>query len=97
GIRDDLVTGVQTCALPIFANRQTNCDTSYLALVGPGTAWPGATPIKLNDLGDRAARTIMVLEVAGSKINWMEPRDLEISELKARSEERRVGKESRDR
>ena len=26
GIRDDLVTGVQTCALPIFLNRKT-CET----------------------------------------------------------------------
>lgn len=69
---------------PCVISPQSNCGTSYLALIGPGTAWPGSTPIKLSDLGDRAATTILVVEVADAKINWMEPRDLDISELKAR-------------
>ena len=47
--------------------------TSYLAVTGPGTAWddcPSAgTPPR-----------VMLVEVANSKINWMEPRDLTLDE-----------------
>src|SRR5260364_455641 len=31
GIRDDLVTGVQTCALPICSSRQTSTDLSGIS------------------------------------------------------------------
>ena len=47
--------------------------TSYVAVTGPGTAW--------ND--HRAAGRplrVMVVEVANSNINWMEPRDLTLEE-----------------
>src|SRR6266849_9111401 len=38
GIRDPLVTGVQTCALPISGH----------AALGPRAAWPGATRIAIS-------------------------------------------------
>src|SRR5258708_17678412 len=34
GIRDDLVTGVQTCALPIFARDHQRADASALDVLG---------------------------------------------------------------
>lgn len=52
-------------------------STNYLAVVGPGTAWPGAKPANLKDIFDKNYNTILVVEVAGQNISWMEPRDLD--------------------
>jgi prepilin-type processing-associated H-X9-DG protein len=55
--------------------------TSYLAVVGPETAWPGADSGDFAHLTDGLSRTILVVEVANSDIHWMEPRDLEFNDL----------------
>ena len=55
--------------------------TNYLAVVGPRTAFPGSVPTSFADVRDGAAGTIMVVEVANSGINWMEPRDLEMGAM----------------
>ncbi len=51
-------------------------ETSYLAVVGDGTMWPGEHGVRMRDIRDRPARTIAVVESAGSSIHWLEPRDL---------------------
>ena len=55
--------------------------TSYVAVVGPETAWPGITGRKLSEITDDPASTILVLEVAHSGIHWMEPKDLTLDEI----------------
>jgi len=55
--------------------------TSYLTVIGPQTAWPGAEPTKFSDLKDGLSNTILVIEVADSDVHWMEPRDLSFDEL----------------
>jgi hypothetical protein len=55
--------------------------TSYVAVVGPGTAWYGAKPRYFEEFADGLDCTIMVVEVANSGIHWMEPRDLDFSTL----------------
>jgi hypothetical protein len=55
--------------------------TSYVAVVGPGTAWHGAKPRCFDDFADGLDCTIMVVEVANSGIHWMEPRDLDFATL----------------
>ena len=55
---------------PSIGNRPM---TSYLAVTGPGTVWDEghATP---------APPRVMVVEVADSKINWMEPGDITLED-----------------
>lgn len=60
--------------------RASGC-TSYLALVGPEAAWPGATASRMEDIRDGMSDTLLVVEVAHSGIHWMEPRDLEVSSM----------------
>jgi hypothetical protein len=55
--------------------------TSFVAIVGPGTAWPGTSYLGMADLIDGTAKTIMVVEIRNSNIHWTEPRDLPIEEL----------------
>jgi type II secretory pathway pseudopilin PulG len=50
--------------------------TKFLAVVGPRTAFPGATHLAFGDIRDGTATTIAFGEVAESEIRWAEPRDL---------------------
>jgi hypothetical protein len=70
--------------LPEFVcPRDTNkndLSTSYIAIVGPGTAWREDGPVKLSDLPDRGSHTVMAVEVVNSGVHWAEPRDLTLDE-----------------
>ncbi len=65
---------------PANENQLTG-QTSYVAVVGPGTAWPGATCVTLSDITDGTDNTLLVVEVHNSGIHWMEPRDLDVSQM----------------
>jgi len=54
--------------------------TNYVAVIGPGTAWHEEGPVRLSDLPDGGAHTIMLVEVADSGVHWAEPRDLTVEE-----------------
>ncbi|MCE9526378.1 MAG: DUF1559 domain-containing protein [Planctomycetales bacterium] len=51
-------------------------ETSYLVVVGKGTAFPGKTTVTRNDIGDNHRQTIYVLEANATKVVWTEPSDL---------------------
>ena len=55
--------------------------TSYVAVVGQDTAWPGETPAKLVDFADGTDHTLLVVETNNSRIHWMAPRDLQMSQI----------------
>jgi hypothetical protein len=57
--------------------------TSYVAVVGPTTMWPPRSYIRDADILDGLSGTIMLVEIAGSDIEWLEPRDLPISQLQS--------------
>ena len=59
--------------------------TSYLAVVGPNTAWPGAKPRKLSEIAE-PDETILVVEAENSGVNWAEPRDLYVGHVAARNQ-----------
>jgi hypothetical protein len=62
-------------------DKRKDGQTSYVAVVGPGTAWPGAKSIDAADIKDGISNTIQVVEVHNSGISWMEPRDLDASQM----------------
>src|SRR5207244_5443261 len=84
GIRDDLVTGVQTCALPI--SRQPGAQDVRRRL-GPGHRHPPARHLSLRP-GGAATDGAAALRQAGLSLV-----ELGARQPRARSEERRVGKE----
>ncbi len=69
--------------LPFFRcpsdSRSLPGQTSYLAVVGPGTVWSTDEPVSLDDIAD-TSRTILLVEAAGSGISWLEPRDLPLED-----------------
>jgi hypothetical protein len=60
-------------------------QTSYVAVVGPNTGWARARSKKLGDADwtGWARKTVMLVEVANSGIQWTEPRDLSLDDLGA--------------
>ncbi len=55
--------------------------TSYVAVVGPHTVWPGAEATKIRDITDGTTNTLLVAESRNTGIHWMEPRDLHIGQM----------------
>jgi prepilin-type processing-associated H-X9-DG protein len=59
-----------------------NC-TAYAMLVGPHAFSPGPTGRNTGEifLADGTETTLMIVEAADAKINWLEPRDLNAEEM----------------
>jgi len=55
-------------------------DTSYVAIVGPNTAWAPDKGTRLSQITDRS-KTILLVEMKNSGIKWAEPRDLDLGNL----------------
>src|SRR5258708_16152263 len=94
GIRDDLVTGVQTCALPICGAQIMGSGSRD----GVSAAMAARSDAARSGLAARNCRNLRRL-VAWSSIGIGVPPSgpNHRRALKARSEERRVGKEGRSR
>jgi prepilin-type processing-associated H-X9-DG protein len=60
---------------------RTTKMTDYVGVVGSQTAWPGSRGLKRSEITDDPATTILVLEIAGSRIHWMEPKDLTLDQI----------------
>ena len=58
--------------------------TSFVAVVGPETAWRGPTSLSDKDLKDGPGNTIMVVEVPDGRFQWMEPKDLQFDRMSFR-------------
>ena len=50
--------------------------SNYAVVVGPETAFPGTRSSSVSQITDGTTITVLVVEVKGGAIPWMEPRDL---------------------
>ncbi len=55
--------------------------TSYLAVIGANTAWPGETARRQADFERGTSNLIFLVEAIDPHIHWMEPRDLQFDTL----------------
>lgn len=58
--------------------------TRFVAVVGDQTVFPGARSLKVEEITDGTAKTLLFVEVADSDIPWMEPRDLAFDRMPMR-------------
>ena len=56
--------------------------TSYVRVVGPGTAWAEGEALDLETLKDSSATTVFVIEIQNSGIGWTDPGDLLLTDLR---------------
>lgn len=56
--------------------------TSYLALVGENTLWPGSEGYRPKE-GYSSSSLICVVDVREARVNWMEPRDIDTAEIES--------------
>jgi hypothetical protein len=63
---------------------ESNTFANIVALVGPGTAFPGSSSTKLSEFADGQENTILLTEITRSDIPWLEPRDLRVEEMSFR-------------
>ncbi len=56
-------------------------DTSYVMIVGPETISDGTGATRMEEITDGTADTILLVEAAGSGINWLDPRDLDADQI----------------
>lgn len=59
----------------------STCMTNIVAIVGPGTAFPGSNSTRLEDFADGLDNTILLAEITASDICWLEPKDLRVEEM----------------
>ena len=59
-------------------------ETDYVMIVGPGTISDGPQSREIMDFKDGISNTIMLIEVSGLGIHWMEPRDITLDDLISR-------------
>src|SRR5205823_11461603 len=94
GIRDKLVTGVQTCALPISVSQFSSDRVTYaLRTAGDPLSYVRSVQEIVRQADSRIPVTSVVTQAA--EIDRTISRELTFAKL--RSEERRVGKECRSR
>jgi hypothetical protein len=62
--------------------------TSFVAVVGPQTVWPGSTPTASKHVGDGTHETLLVVEVPDGQFLWMEPKDLAFDRMSFRINDR---------
>jgi hypothetical protein len=57
--------------------------TSYIAIVGAQTAWPGDKGVSLNEIESRGRPedTVLIIENNGSNVSWNEPRDFAVDDF----------------
>ena len=73
----------QNFACPSRFSNLTNL-TSYVAVTGPGTIFPGATSTRLDDVTDGTSNTLMVVEIDNVKVPWTAPIDLDVRTMSFR-------------
>src|SRR5205823_11073020 len=95
-IRDKLVTGVQTCALPIlYYGDHQRLEHDFIVAAGAdpsviSVAFDGVDGLEVDQGGE------LTLRVAGTPVRFRRPTLYqEVDGTRRRSEERRVGKECR--
>ena len=59
-------------------------ETSFVAVVGPETAWPASGARSKADIRDGPGQTLLVAEMADARIPWMSPEDLAFDRMSYR-------------
>jgi prepilin-type processing-associated H-X9-DG protein len=74
-------------ACPSHRDEGTGCS-SYVLVTGPGTAFPGTRTTAHGDIHDGLFGTVLAVELSNADIPWTAPRDLRMSRMSFRVNDR---------
>lgn len=72
----DLMPKVYQC--PSDPSPNAAKTTNYVVITGVGTVFEGAEAMSIRDITDGTSNTFLVVEVPGTSVNWLEPKDTTI-------------------
>jgi type II secretory pathway pseudopilin PulG len=75
------MAGCPIYSCPADNSTWTSGETNYVVIRGKGTMFDGAASTDHLQIRDGTSSTVMVTEVTGTQIHWMEPRDLDLSTM----------------
>ena len=67
-----------------YTEPKSTSYTNIVVITGPDTAFPGAKSTRLQDFRDGGENTIMLAEIANSRIPWLAPVDLSVETMSFR-------------
>jgi hypothetical protein len=67
---------------------RSHSKTSFVVVTGEETLFPGSRSMRLDEIGDGAKQTILVVPWYKSDVPWLEPRDLRFDEMTFRVNDR---------
>jgi prepilin-type processing-associated H-X9-DG protein len=62
-------------------NSLASTETNYMVITGPETVFDGAKAARIAGIKDGTSNTILVVEVAGTGVNWAQPVDIDVSNM----------------
>jgi hypothetical protein len=73
---------VYACPSHSLSGRGSGTATSYVAVLGPQTAWPDPSARQIKDVarGDGTSQTILIIEAYRPDVLWTEPSDVSFDE-----------------
>jgi hypothetical protein len=69
-------------ASPADPDALSRYEASYVAIVGPRTAFPGSTTKSFADIADDLSQTIIVAETPTFGVIWLQPTDLSFDQMR---------------
>lgn len=67
------------------SDAKPSSKTSYMVVEGTGTIFDGPQSSMIQTITDGTSNTILVVEVTGSTVNWLEPKDISPADFVARA------------
>ena len=64
--------------------------THYVAVVGPKTMFPGQSGVRIRDIRDGAAGTLLIVEAPKEPVHWMKPGDISPEQFLQQMAEARI-------
>lgn len=75
------IGGCPLYSCPTDESTWRTAGTNYVLVTGHGTMFDGENSTTMAEIVDGESVTLMIVEVTGSHIHWMEPRDLELDAM----------------
>ena len=79
--KTNLAVADEGARLPFDWDLSEKRRTRFVAVIGPGTAFPMNGPVSVTQIRDGPSNTALLIELNNSAFGWTEPKDISIDQL----------------